>query len=525
MYLTRSLLDFSKSGSWARMTMLARLSLLTSLASVALALNVPRSFENVNIVRSVELGGALTLTSTVYQLRALEDGATEYTVTLSKNEGDHTSWFVSKLKDVELDVTRGFDATDNVYYYTIRLPEPVKRSQDLNIVVGTTLSHAAKPWPASAGQRDPQRLKFTSDLLILSPYETLSQRTKIKSPTPKIASFEDPEPHSAFAKDSQVTHSGSTVTYGPFASVPASTSQSFQKEHQKPIFVSYEIDNAVVSIISLNRVAEISHWGANLNIQDDIHLVNGGPKLKGHFSRVEHQHSKYYGRQNPSTLASLTLYLPPGISNTYFTDQNGNVSTSHFRGVPSVPQDQSPFLHPELFAGATGKKAIVGKFSALEITPRYPLLGGWNYSFTLGWDAPLADWAGVKGGKYYVAVPFLNTFKDVPVNDAELKIILPEGATDVSVQTPFEVDSTVRSTHISYLDTVGRPAITLRKAMVTDKHDGMVYVSYKVPTYAHFKKPLVVATAMVGIFAFGLVARRVDPRIHTTGDAATRKKQ
>ena len=67
----------------------------------------------------------------------------------------------------------------------------------------------------------------------------------------------------------------------------------------------------------------------------------------------------------------------------------------------------------------------------LELTPRYPLLGGWNYTFTPGWDAPLADWAGVdkKSGKYVVAVPFLNTFKDVPVDDAELKIILPEGAT------------------------------------------------------------------------------------------------
>lgn len=94
--------------------MLARLSALSALAGLAVALSVPRTFENTNVVRSVELGGSLTLTSTVYQLRALEDGASEYTVTLSKAEGDRTSWFVPKLKDVELDVASGFDAQEYV---------------------------------------------------------------------------------------------------------------------------------------------------------------------------------------------------------------------------------------------------------------------------------------------------------------------------------------------------------------------------------------------------------------------------
>jgi oligosaccharyltransferase complex subunit alpha (ribophorin I) len=33
-----------------------------------------------------------------------------------------------------------------------------------------------------------------------------------------------------------------------------------------------------VEITSLKRVAEISHWGANLNIQNDIALRNAGPE-------------------------------------------------------------------------------------------------------------------------------------------------------------------------------------------------------------------------------------------------------
>ena len=95
----------------------------------------------------------------------------------------------------------------------------------------------------------------------------------------------------------------------------------------------------------------------------------------------------------------------------------------------------------------------------------------------------------------------------------------------MSVQTPFAVDSTKHSTHITFLDTVGRPAITLRKAGVTDKHDGIVFVSYNVPTAAHFKKPLAVATAMLGVFAIGFIARRIDPRIHAVPEKVVGKKK
>ena len=62
----------------------------------------------------------------------------------------------------------------------MKFPASFLRGDVLNIVVGTTLSHASTPSPASAAQSDPARLKFETDMLILSPYETLSQKTKIR---------------------------------------------------------------------------------------------------------------------------------------------------------------------------------------------------------------------------------------------------------------------------------------------------------------------------------------------------------
>jgi oligosaccharyltransferase complex subunit alpha (ribophorin I) len=108
-------------------------------------------------------------------------------------------------------------------------------------------------------------------------------------------------------------------------------------------------------------------------------------------------------------MTSLTLHLPAGIRNAYYYDLVGNVSTSKLQAVPSSSR----------------------KSSILDLRPRYPLMGGWNYSFTLGWDSPLSDsvtWD-QKNGRYIVQVPIMTLIPGAVVNDAEVSIILPEGAT------------------------------------------------------------------------------------------------
>jgi len=137
-------------------------------------------------------------------------------------------------------------------------------------------------------------------------------------------------------------------------------------------------------------------------------------RLKGHFSRIEYASQKYFNRLPSHTLPALTLPLPPGIRNAYYYDLIGNVSTSSLRVVPSVPKPKQGLA-----------------FSILELRPRYPLLGGWNYSFTIGWDTPLSDSVSYdrSTGKYTVGVPILTPMGGAVINEEELNIILPEGAT------------------------------------------------------------------------------------------------
>lgn len=129
---------------------------------------------------------------------------------------------------------------------------------------------------------------------------------------------------------------------------------------------------------------------------------------------MAYQSQSYFGRLPPHVLNRLTLHLPPGVTNTYYYDLNGNVSTSNLRAAPSVP-----------------KASKANQYSILEMRPRYPLLGGWNYSFTLGFDTPLQDsasWDAVNG-RYIVAIPVMTHIPGSVVNEAAVRVILPEGAT------------------------------------------------------------------------------------------------
>lgn len=111
-----------------------------------------------------------------------------------------------------------------------------------------------------------------------SPSTTLQALKEIRAPNPSIKSFTQPEGLDVFTLDAPATKSGATVTYGPFNKIPISASNDFVTNTQKRVMVHFKHDLPKMSIPKLKRAAEISHWGANLNIQDDIWLHNAGPE-------------------------------------------------------------------------------------------------------------------------------------------------------------------------------------------------------------------------------------------------------
>ncbi|KAK0190947.1 Ribophorin I [Armillaria mellea] len=463
------------------------------------------SFENTAIVRTVDLGGSLVYVTTTFAARALEQDASIYTIALGNEEEEKTSWLDIKVKGQQesLTASTSYDPQSQMHLLDVVLPKALNLNSTINIVLETVQTHVTWAWPQTAAQGDGQALKYKTNLLVPSPYKTHVQRTKVKSQSPNIISYTTPKHLDAFTQEGgPVTKSGATITYGPYYDIPSSTDEDFLTSVQQPVVAHYSYDYPVLEVLKLRRAAEISHWGANLNIQDEISLHNAGPTLKGHFSRLEHQTQSYFKRPAAQVLPSLTLHLPPGIRNTYYYDLIGNVSTSHLRVAP------------------TAKKATRAQYSVFEMKPRYPLMGGWNYSWTLGWDSPLensASWDAA-AGKHIVEIPIMTPIVGAVVNDLELRVILPEGATDVSCVVPFPTSSNIiQTTHTTYLDTTGRPALSFKYQDLTDKHTMSIYVTYRVPLSAHLKKPTAVAAAFFSLFTFALLVRRIDLAISKKG--------
>lgn len=177
----------------------------------------------------------------------------------------------------------------------VALPRTLATDSTINLVLETVQTHSTRPYPAQAAQTDPQFLKYETGLLIVSPYNTLLQRTKFKyvsicpshlfftdpsfrrSLSPHILSYSTPDGVDNFVRGDIVTKTGSTITYGPYHNIQSSSNAEFISKHQQAIYVHYAFDHPVLEVKRLERSAEISHWGANLNIEDKIYLYNAGP--------------------------------------------------------------------------------------------------------------------------------------------------------------------------------------------------------------------------------------------------------
>ena len=123
------------------------------------------------------------------------------------------------------------------------------------------------------------------------------------------------------------------------------------------------------------------------------------------------------GQATPHTLTTMAMALPPNIFSPYYIDDVGNVSTSKFRPSPKVTQ-------------VPRKTLAASQLSLLELVPRYPLLGGWNYTFSIGYKYPLGDVLKYSKSeeRYTLAIPFMTPLKGVATDRVELDVILPEGA-------------------------------------------------------------------------------------------------
>ncbi|KAF7717630.1 Uncharacterized protein PECH_002994 [Penicillium ucsense] len=373
-------------------------------------------------------------------------------------------------------------ASSETQYFIVHFPEPLAPKSQLTLGISYSLLSSLSPLPATINQNEKQYLSYRFSAYVPSAYQTLTQKTKLKLPSTDVPEYTTTE---GLKSGADPERKGATYTYGPYDTAKVAPGTEL------PVSVRYEYTHPVITVNLLERDLEVSHWGGNLATEERYWLRNNASQLTNQFSRVEWTFASY---QKAPTCAvrELTYPLLPGSVDPYFIDDIGNVSTSRYR--PGTAK--------------TGAN--------LEFKPRYPIFGGWNYSFKLGWNNNLSSFLrkAANADSYVLKVPFIQGPKmaeGVQYEHVVLRVVLPEGAHNVRYEIlegttsnglpgQNQINATFSSLK-TYMDTLGRTTLTLEVDNVTDEaRDSQLIVTYEHTLMDALRKPLTIFGGLLAVF-------------------------
>lgn len=364
-------------------------------------------------------------------------------------------------------------------WYSVSLPKRLGKGDTVTLDVLAVFTHSLKPFPEKITLPEHQLVVFQDSGHYLSPYLVKVQSLTIRLPTnAKIESY---------TKLKNGKQAGSEIKYGPYENL-----QSFS---YLPIVVHFQNNHPFAVAEELIREIEISHWG-NVQVTDSYSLVHGGAKSIGEFSRLEYQARPDI--RGASSFRTLIAKLPARAHSVYYRDEIGNISTSHLWGDSKKTQ--------------------------LEIEPRFPMLGGWKTSFTIGYGVPLQDFLFQSAGKRFLNITFGCPINDLIVDKLIVKVVLPEGSTDISVDIPFAVKQSYE-TKLSHLDMDGRPVTVLEKTNVVLEHNQYFQVYYKFNSLSLLREPLMLISGFFLLFIACIVYLHADLTISKSSPSYVAKMQ
>lgn len=372
----------------------------------------------------------------------------------------------------------------------------MKPKDQITLSISYNVLGALTPLPASIKQDEKQYLAYSFSAYVPSTYTTLKQKTNLKFPSADIPEYTTTK---GLTSSTDPERQGSKFTYGTYdtSKIPAGTLH--------PVTVRYEYTKPILACSLLERDIEVSQWGGNLAAEERYWLRNDGANLSNQFSRVAWSTQNFYlqsGQGATAALRELKVPLKPGSVDPYFTDDIGNVSTSRFR--PNTIRDAS-----------------------LELKPRYPVFGGWKYSFRIGWNNALPTFLRklqTQPDTYVLSVPLLEGPRmpeGMQYEHFTFRLILPEGATDVNYQlhngaTAMPAGQWTQSLHKTFMDTLGRTELKFEAINVVDEvrdQNVQVVVTYQYTLMSALRKPVSIVVGMFAVFGVVWAVGSVDTSI------------
>ncbi|DAZ95504.1 TPA: hypothetical protein N0F65_001843, partial [Lagenidium giganteum] len=450
-----------------RSPMIPRVLLLPLVLLALTSASVNAVLINKSVKRVIDLTKHVVRVQSDIQFIDNEKDVGEYTIAFPGRQDEHLAHLTAKCGKNVCEVVRskGVNKVD-IAYYSVVLKNKVAKGEVGSVKVTAYFTHVLKPFPEEITQRDDQLVVYEDSHVLLSPYPTESQSTKLKLPSGKVESFSEVQP---------VTRKGSTLTYGPYENV-----QPFEGAADS-MRIHYKNHSPFMTVTTLVKEIEVSMWG-RVAVEEVYDLLHSGAKLKGGFSRYEY--TAHNARS--ASFYEMIAHLPKESVNVYYRDQIGNVSTSRLRETETRQE--------------------------LEFKPRFPIFGGWKTQWYFGYSVPTHSVLTRSGNKFKLEMDFSTSVEGAAVDDLTVKVILPEGATNARVNLPFAVDSQSSTSRQTYLDTplVGRPVLVIKKKNVIAQHNVPFEVTFEFPQSFMLHEPLLLVSGFLAFFLFCMVLFRLD---------------
>ncbi|KAL1124131.1 hypothetical protein AAG570_001901 [Ranatra chinensis] len=335
-------------------------------------------------------------------------------------------------------------------FWALDLKDNLLPGKTVTFEVEYVVTDALTPHPTAITQKEKQLVKYVGNHYIYSPYRINKQTTTVSLGTRNVESY---------TKLNPVSISDTT----------------------DPMVVHYENNSPFLRVIRLERVIEVSHWG-NIAVEETVDMVHVGATLSGPFSRYEFQRESHSGL---SSVKSFKTILPAAASDIYYRDDIGNISTSHMR--------------------------LLGDSVELDLRPRFPLFGGWKTHYVLGYNVPSYEYLYNSGDNYKLKMRVIDhIFDDMAVDELVTRVILPEGSNNIHISSPYPVKRLPDTKHSTYLDTKGRPVITITKNNLVENHIQDFELDYEFPKILMLQEPLLVVVALYILFIMVIIYVRLD---------------
>lgn len=371
---------------------------------------------------------------------------------------------------------------EELKFFKIQLPFPIAPKATFDLQISLIMTDAILPVPAVVLEMDSlQSLLYNTRKLPLSVYPTLQYTLKFLG----FQSTVDEVPVDSVSEELRLEYEGhpehDKLVYGPY------DLSKLEPMVNMPMALLYKRLAPLIHVTNLTRGIWVSHWSELVQVNEDYQMTNNGAKLKNGFSRVDYMKKKLASKMNPAINSIEIPILDPETSDIYFTDLVGNVSTSMIYE------------------------------NSLILKPRFPVLGGWNYNFTIGWNNKIENYVHHSDDeKYILRVPILSGPRDCSYDKLNFDVYLPSGLEVISVESPIDYDNYQVDEFYSYLDTLkGHTRLHLEfENLVDEMRNVQLIVEYKYSTVDKLSKivyiSLYIFIAFISFIGIKLIDIRID---------------